>query len=541
MDDFDSEDDVTTIANSSVAADRHAFVRLLGVALGLGAAIFATYVVPPLAPLRPWVPGHGYIPFWNVVGRELRGEGAVAEAERTPAAALAPVIHRAPLEPPPAPRIISKSPGERPLERTVPAYVSPSESEPPRVAIEPRDALDAYFRKLTLVDLKVPGTVARTGHYGDSVLGLDGITSGIRRRLQSRFGDAGHGFHLLDRYHPSYRHQGIDFEPGEGWLRCLVVYECDKRYRRYGYGGLVVRSSGGATATFGSPRRDFGDAVSRFELWYSRLPSGGKLEIVVDGDRRVSVDTRGAALEDAWEVVEVPRGRHTFMVRAAGGGEVRAYGAVLENDGPGVVWDGLALIGGSTRGLRTVDPEHLASQIRRRDLDLVVLMFGGNDMERNYVDLKESMEPYYEEYLEVLDHLRAGKPGLPCLVMSLLDHGKRLPDGSIASRSFVKTLVAAQAEIARRAGCGFFDTFKATGGEGTAARWFRASPRLVAPDLGHPTGLGHELIAELLVRALLDAYADYRHRITGQPLAELERSAGVAPQREGSSAPTETP
>ncbi len=493
--------------------------RLAGVALGVGAAIACAYVVPALAALRPWVPGDGYVPFWNVVGRELLGEGKRAQAEHEALERLtrAAIVETPPVAPP------SALPPAEP-ERLIPPYTAPAGGPRPDFRIEPPTALDGFFEKLTLVDLHVSGAIARAGHWGDSVLGLDGITSSIRRRLQSRFGDAGHGFHLLDRYNPSYRHQGIEFEPGEGWLRCLVINECNKQDHRYGYGGLLVRSAGGATAAFHTPKQGFGQVVSRFELWYARQPNGGAFEITIDHERKERVPTRGPELEDAWYEVRVPPGPHSFNVRAAGGGEVRGYGAVLENDGPGVVWDGMALIGGSTRGLRTQDVEHIATQIRHRDLDLIVFMFGGNDMQRNYVNLETSMEPYYDEYLDVLRHFRAKKPGLACLVMTLTDHGKRLADGNIVSRPFAKQLATAQREIARRAGCGFFDTYEATGGEGTVARWFRARPRLVAPDLGHPTSFGHEIIAGLLTEALLDGYADYRRRVAGRPLDELTKS-----------------
>jgi len=496
--------------------DPHALGRLAGVGLGLCVAIAGTYVVPGLSALRPWVPGDGYVPFWNVVGREWLGEGERARAEREAVEKLAQKARpRAPLAPPPS----AEAP--RKPARVVPPYAPPTLEPPSAFRIEQPRALDGFYEKLTLVDLHVPGAIARAGHWGDSVLGLDGITSAIRRRLQSRFGDAGPGFHMLDRYNPSYRQQGIEFEPGEGWVRCLVINECNKHDHRYGYGGLLVRSSGGATATFHTAKEGFGQVVSRFELWYTRQPNGGSFEIIVDHERKVRVPTGSSELEDAWYEVRVPPGPHGFVVRAMGGGEVRGYGVVLENDGPGVVWDGMALIGGSTRGLRTQDVEHISTQILHRGVDLIVFMFGGNDMQRNYVDLEKSMDPYYDEYTDVLRHFRAKKPDLACLVMTLTDHGKRLADGNIASRPFAKQLATAQREVARRAGCGFFDTYEATGGEGTAARWFSARPRLIAPDLGHPTSFGHEIIAGLLTEALLDGYADYRRRIAGRPLDEL--------------------
>ena len=79
-------------------------------------------------------------------------------------------------------------------------------------AVESPEQLQAFFHALTLSDLGYEGALTRVGHWGDSVLGNDGISSAIRRRMQARFGDGGHGFHALHKYDPSYRHQGIRFD-----------------------------------------------------------------------------------------------------------------------------------------------------------------------------------------------------------------------------------------------------------------------------------------------------------------------------------------
>ncbi|HYO96419.1 MAG TPA: GDSL-type esterase/lipase family protein [Polyangiaceae bacterium] len=500
-----------------------AFKRALGMLLGLMLMIAATYLLPPLHFVRPWVPSGRYVPFWNVVGREWLGEEAAWIAEARSLEALSRAADANPPSAAPPPRVKV----ERALPTVFPPYATKQRVERPKHEIEPNEALDPYYRKLTLADLGVPFAIARAGHWGDSVLGMDGITSGIRRRLQSRFGDAGHGFHLMDRYHGSYKQQGIDFYPGGGWQRCLIVQGCNDPARRYGYGGLSVQSVFGSVATWSTPKQGFGSSVSSFELWFAHQELGGTAEIVIDNDARFPVETRGPHLQDGWQLVYLPEGAKTITVRALGSG-VRAYGVVLENDGPGVVWDGMALIGGSTRSLQTQDPEHIMGQIRRRGLDLVVFMFGGNDLQRNYVDLRQSMEPYYVEFTDVLQKFRAGRTQLPCLIMSVTDHGKRNDNGDIYSVKFVKTLSDAQREVARRNGCGFFDTYEATGGEGTAARWFRARPQLISPDLGHPNGLGHELIAGLLTNALLYGYEDYRARMEGKPLPELSTVSELA-------------
>jgi lysophospholipase L1-like esterase len=161
---------------------------------------------------------------------------------------------------------------------------------------------------------------------------------------------------------------------------------------------------------------------------------------------------------------------------------------------------------------------HIQNQVRRRGLDLIAFMFGGNDLARKYVDLAESMQPYLDEYNEVIRRFRAGRPGASCLVLSVIDHGDRKADDSIVSKPFTKTLSNAQREVARQSGCGFFDTYEAMGGKGSAARWYRSNPRMMAPDLGHPTGTGHEVIAGLVANALFYGYEQYRERMVGQPL-----------------------
>jgi hypothetical protein len=220
--------------------------RIASISGGLFFAMALTYVVPALHTLRPWSPGDSYVPFWNVVGREFLGEGkkyeeearrleAVNAAAKTSAAPLVPQEAPAGKKPPtPKSAAVQEEQTTRPL---FPEYVSPHRVEKPAWGIEPPEALEPYYRKLTLVDLGVPGAIARAGHWGDSILGMDGITSTVRSRLQARFGDAGHGFHYISRYNPSYQQKGIVFEGSAGWDRCLIVFECRRRIIAMGTAG----------------------------------------------------------------------------------------------------------------------------------------------------------------------------------------------------------------------------------------------------------------------------------------------------------------
>jgi hypothetical protein len=64
-------------------------------------------------------------------------------------------------------------------------------------------ALDAFYARLRETDAHKPGAVTRILHYGDSTIASDYISGTARRRLQARFGDAGHGFILTATGRPA--------------------------------------------------------------------------------------------------------------------------------------------------------------------------------------------------------------------------------------------------------------------------------------------------------------------------------------------------
>src|SRR6185503_1279712 len=109
----------------------------------------------------------------------------------------------------------------------------------------------------------------------------------------------------------------------------------------------------------------------RFELWYAKASDGGRFQVKVDEGSPRIIDTRANSLTDAVEVFNLPDGPHSFEVRALGNGVARGYGVVLERDVPGVVWDELSLIGSFTQRLDYQNAEHLAGQVRQRDVDLM--------------------------------------------------------------------------------------------------------------------------------------------------------------------------
>jgi lysophospholipase L1-like esterase len=388
---------------------------------------------------------------------------------------------------------------ERP--QTPGVLVDPTEYEGIEVEIEHPESLAPFFSALERTARREAGAITRISHYGDSSIATDLITHTMRRRLQSRFGDGGHGFVLIARGTMPYAHRDVSHR-GDGWeLEQLVMNE--DRDGIYGFGGVAFRPSGIAYARVATDDRGpVGGRVSRFSIYYRRFPTGGSFRVQADSGDEREVDTRGPE-GDAVEVVEVPDGPHSLEVRA--GGNVRLFGIALERDGPAVVYDSIGLVGARARRLLFYDDAHIAEQMRLRDPDLLVLGFGGNEAD----DPPGRLPSYEPEFRQVIRQMRAGRRDLACVVFAPLDQARRDERGAVTTIETVPRIIEAQRNAANAEGCAFFDTFEAMGGEGSMLAWSRARPRLALTDYRHATPAGYEVIANMFYKALLKAFADH--------------------------------
>src|SRR5690606_4539513 len=138
----------------------------------------------------------------------------------------------------------------------------------------------------------------------------------------------------------------------------------------------------------------------------------------------------------------VPDGAHRFDLRAAGRGEVRLFGVVLEREGPGVVYDSLGMVGARARRFLGFDRDHLARQLELRSTNLVVIGYGGND-----ADDARSEEDFEDDFRRVARLVREARPEASCLIFAPLDQAERDERGRIRTLEAVPRIVAA----ARRA------------------------------------------------------------------------------------------
>ncbi len=530
-------------AGAADAIHRAGLRRLAGATLTFAVLVAATYVVPGLSAWRPWIPGDP-LPFAGMFGLGGEGDSALAagagaaavvpwdEPEVVPSVAAAPLPAApgtAPL--PQAPPASAVSPGVRVAEGRDGAASGGAAKEPGGSGPEPTSeravlvppsprewegltahlegaagALDRFYAKLAAVQGGEP-IVARIAHYGDSTIATDGITGTVRRLLQRRFGDAGHGFVAAARHALPYFHVGIEHSD-RGWKLASVTRGARKD-GRYGYGGLLASSWGGARMRVATASKgDVGTRVSLVDIAYQAHPAGGVLQVRVDDADARSIQTRAERTEDRWERIELPDGPHEVVIRAAGKGLVRLYGVSFERSGPGVIYDSLGLVGARADRLLHFDVDHWAAQFRHAGVDLVVLQFGGNEA----VDRHMRLSWYRKRLRRVVRALRKAAPQADCLLMAPLDQAGRDARGRIRTKPIVPKIVAIQREVATEEGCAFWNTFEAMGGPGSMRRWYRARPKLAWGDFIHATPAGYNRIGQLFYKALIEGYARYLSR-----------------------------
>lgn len=401
--------------------------------------------------------------------------------------------------------------------------ISPATSartKPPPRPIEDATghALDSFVRALQRVERKEPGAIARILHYGDSLLAIDLVASTLRRRLQERFGDAGHGYMPIANPTPGYFHNDVSRRASSEWTVSRVVgpFAPDGFY---GLGGVsFTGTSRAAWATYGTNTKGaFGRSVSRFGVQYLMQPNGGDIEVVIDGEQHEVIATAGDPVEiGTWEH-KMRDGSHNIELRVIKGA-VRAFGTWMDRDGPGVILDSVGIQGCRLRFLDQSDDTHWAEALRKRNPDLVIFEFGLNEAAD---DFAYPMDRYKETAEKVLVQVRNALPNAACLVVAPNDVAIK-KGGELTTRPVVPYLVRAQHDVADKVGCAFFDTYAAMGGFGSMAAWIRRG--LGAPDLTHPTTIGADTIGTWLYRALMDIY-------------EQRASVSVAPAPSASASP----
>jgi lysophospholipase L1-like esterase len=404
--------------------------------------------------------------------------------------------------------------------------------------VAPPGSLDAWHAALARAEAGAVDGRVLVSMFGDSHTAGDHLTARLRAELQRRFGDAGRGIVAAGK--PPYRHyyqRDVEYGSSGAWKAFVGGHKSDPE--PYGLMGFRVEATRSAEAWVETCAAcPTGTAVSRFELFYLAQPGGADLEYRVDDEKWKRVTTASARGADAHPeslVVLVPDGPHKLALRRAKKGIVSIFGVAMERDRPGVVLDGLGVVGRRMGHLHQWDWSVIGAQLAKRDPRLVIVQYGTNEADDDDLDL----ERVAMQYDEVLARLRAVVPNASVLVLGPPDMAARAagkacdkpppkrrrgdpppvlgPDGLPVvppecqwhTPEALTNIIAVQRAAAARAGVAFFDTFAAMGGGEQMDGWSKADPKVAYGDRVHFTDVGYTRWADALLAELLAGYDAY--------------------------------
>jgi lysophospholipase L1-like esterase len=460
------------------------------------------------------------IPVWLGVKRKLRNKTAqvliMFVALTLAPYAIPPLVRFRVLIPPSLAGMIHLNSGEPIGAETQAASVddssqisvdAPNRVTPGEIEDPSGHSMDSLFA--SMLKSETQGGQTRICHYGDSPITNDGITSTVRRKLQLRFGDAGHGFILIDRPWGWYEHTGVIREASPGWESNPMFISRGEHY--YGLGGVSFTASAAGTIASVSTAHEgeVGRSVSAFDLYFLMRPGGGDFAVLVDDQLVEQVTTAGDEIKSGFHRVEVVEGPHKLTIKLVGNGNVQMFGVTLESSHPGVQYDSLG-VNGAFIGLLAhyQDADHWAEQLRHRNPDLVIIGYGAN--ESQFETLR--MDQYELDTKEAIGRIRTALPNASIMLLGPMDRGMRGAGGGIITRPMIPKLISYQRRIAAETGCAFFDEFTAMGGAGTVARWCEGRPRLMGGDFTHPTAQGSEIVGSHIYAAIIRALEEFKSR-----------------------------
>ncbi|WP_272011484.1 GDSL-type esterase/lipase family protein [Nannocystis radixulma] len=340
--------------------------------------------------------------------------------------------------------------------------------------------------------------------YGASHTAADIYPTYLRAYLQKRFGDGGLGFYPLAKPSKFTRPFACSIENSRGWK---IEHAQRSEARDDGYFGLLGASASASKkrdvtrVSFNPPldRKAEPPGLSRYDLYFLRQPGGGKFQVLFGGKKAFTVDTKAKQPGPGYHSFDRPGPPETIEIRPVGDGEVRLFGVTVENEARGVVVDTLGIGGTRASNHLKWDEFVWADNYKRRAPDLVILAYGSNES----VDDDQPIGVYKNNLREVLARLRRASPETSCVLVGPGDFPLKRPDNSLGPRPRVADIVAVQRELAREAGCAFWDTVQFMGGEGSMAYWAGAQPAMAMSDHLHLNRRGYTRMGMALTDALM--------------------------------------
>lgn len=346
------------------------------------------------------------------------------------------------------------------------------------------EALNTFFAALRQLEQQEHKQVSIM-HIGDSHIQADFMTGVVRKKMQSRFGNAGRGFVFPYKIAKSGGALDIKFTYEGAWNYCNLLNSVNCNVA---FSGFTVSSTSSSTFTLDAASRSDGDAsftkLTFFCTNGSFVPTGVSYKF--NSNRQNNRNTI---------YFDVSQDSLVFVPIDLNGSMPELQGLILENEKPGVLYHNVG-INGSTLN-QYLNGSSFEKQIAELNTNLIIVSFGTNDAYRESSGFCESC--IKNQYRAFIARIRKESPNASILLTSPPDHFYNKKSNENA-----KKIADVLLELSKEQNVAVWNLHDIMGGSNSILDWKNAG--LARGDLIHFTKDGYALQGELLYQALVGLY-----------------------------------
>lgn len=385
-----------------------------------------------------------------------------------------------------------------------------------------RKVLTKFFKELS--QLKKSEKLIRILHYGDSQIEADRVSSYLRYKLQGQFGGVGPG--LVPPVQPYGFQAPVLADYSEGWTRYPGFGKRDTsvKHSRYGvlasfsryapYSEMVAETSEVAEE---EEREEYNEWIkfehspysyrsvrkySRCRMFYGYNKYPVNLKLLKDEeefDKNILLPSEDLQVKE-WQFASTPT---SIKFEFNGYDSPDVYALALDGE-KGVAVDNIPLRGSTGTIFTNSDQNMLSAIYENLNAKLLILQFGGNAAP----GMKENYDFYERSFYYQLTRLKKIIPDISIVVIGIADMSQKEKDKYVSYPN-VTLIRDALKNAAFKAGCAFWDTYEAMGGQNSMPSWVFSDPPLAEKDFVHFTVKGSRVVAEMFYKALMLEYNQY--------------------------------
>jgi hypothetical protein len=371
--------------------------------------------------------------------------------------------------------------------------------------------LHPFFRSLSKT--KRNNELIRVLHFGDSQIEGDRVSSYIRNELQQRFGGSGVG--LIPVRQIYFKNISLNMSLSDNWRNYTIKQKSKlpSGYRKFGilfnysrFSDPISNQNKIYKARIYIQRPSYSYALARkykkFRLFYSgnSKPCIAQMKVHDKSLDAEILEPTDQLKVLTWYFQNPPQ---HFELTFDGQDSPNIYGVALDNTS-GVALDNIPMRGSSGLEFTKTNYRFFSTMYHQLNVKLILMQFGVNVVPY----IKEDYKLYEKQLYRQLLYLKRISNNTPVILLGVSDMSRKL-FGYYVSYPNIEKIRDAQKNAAFKAGCAFWDVYKAMGGENSMPSWVYATPPLAEKDFTHFTYKGSKVIAEMFTNALLKEYELY--------------------------------